>query len=126
MKKVVIMMSEPSPSKTAADVRSYFDERKTEADLADAYAISHNKFWWFEDDQYDYEKGTPEYKAVRATVDEWGELLDGYKEKIFAILRSEGVIIPETGHIAVLRPFMERNGYVDGSGWWIKDKKNEN
>lgn len=119
-------MSEPTPSKTAADVRSYFDERKTERDLADAYAISHNKFWWFEDDLYDYEKGTPEYKAVRATVDEWGELLDGYKEKIFAILRSEGVIIPETGHIEVMRPFMERNGYVDGSGWWIKDKKTEN
>lgn len=52
-------------------------------------------------------------------TDAWGELMDKLKEEIFVILRSEGIDIPERGQISVLKPFMERNGYYDGSGWWL-------
>ena len=34
------------------------------------------------------------------------------------ILKDEGVAIPEKGRIRVLIPFMERNGFSDGNGWW--------
>ncbi len=122
MNDIVIMASEPIPNKTPTDVRNYFAERKTEKDLADVYAISHNKFWWVEDDVYDYEEGTPEYEAARVIVDEWGALMDEYEERIFMVLRSEGITIPKTGRINVLNPFMKRNGYFDGNGWWIKVK----
>ena len=43
-----------------------------------------------------------------------------YEAKIFDVLRREGVAIPKTGRIYVLKPFMKRNGYIDGNGWWIK------
>ena len=122
MNDIVIMTSEPIPNKTPTDVRNYFAERKNEKDLADAYAISHNKFWWVEDDVYDYEEGTPEYEAARVIVDEWGALMDEYEERIFMVLRSEGITIPKSGRINVLNPFMKRNGYFDGNGWWIKVK----
>jgi len=122
---IVIMASEPIPDKTPTDVRGYFAERKSERDLADAFAIASNKFWWVEDNVYDYEKGTPEYIAARAITDEWGALMDEYEERIFMILRNEGVEIPETGRIKVLEPFMKRNGYRDGNGWWIKNKESE-
>jgi len=122
---IVIMASEPIPNKTPTDVRGYFAERKSERDLADAFAIASNKFWWVEDNVYDYEKGTPEYIAARAITDEWGALMDEYEERIFMILRNEGVEIPETGRIKVLEPFMKRNGYRDGNGWWIKNKESE-
>ena len=122
---IVLMMSEPIPNKTPTDVRIYFSERETEKDLADAFAIASNKFWWVEDNVYDYEKGTPEYIAARAITDEWGALMDEYEERIFMILRNEGVEIPETGRIKVLEPFMKRNGYRDGNGWWIKNKESE-
>ena len=122
MNDIVIMTSEPIPNKTPTDVRNYFAERKNEKDLADAYAISHNKFWWVEDDVYDYEEGTPEYEAARVIVDEWGALMDEYEESIFMVLRSEGITIPKSGRINVLNPFMKRNGYFDGNGWWIKVK----
>ena len=122
---IVIMASEPIPNKTPTDVRGYFAERKSERDLADAFAIASNKFWWVEDNVYDYEEGTPEYIAARAITDEWGELMDEYEERIFMILRNEGVKIPETGRIKVLEPFMKRNGYRDGNGWWIKNKESE-
>ena len=114
---IVIMASEPIPNKTPTDVRGYFAERKSERDLADAFAITSNKFWWVEDNVYDYEEGTPEYIAACAITDEWGALMDEYEERIFMILRNEGVEIPETGRIKVLEPFMKRNGYRDGNGW---------
>ena len=122
---IVIMASEPIPNKTPTDVRGYFAERKSERDLADAFAITSNKFWWVEDNVYDYEEGTPEYIAACAITDEWGALIDEYEERIFMILRNEGVEIPETERIKVLEPFMKRNGYRDGNGWWIKNKESE-
>ena len=122
---IVIMASEPIPNKTPTDVRGYFAERKSERDLADAFAIASNKFWWVEDNVYDFEEGTPEYTAACAITDEWGALMDEYEERIFMILRNEGVEIPETGRIKVLEPFMKRNGYRDGNGWWIKNKESE-
>ena len=120
---IVVMASEPISNKTPTDVRNYFAERKTEKDLADAFAITSNKFWWVEDNVYDYEEGTPEHIAARAITDEWGALMDEYEERIFMILRNEGVEIPETGRIKVLKLFMKKNGYIDGNGWWIKDKE---
>ena len=122
---IVIMKSDPIPNKTPTDVRNYFIGRNTEKDLADAFVIVSNKFWWVEDNEYDYEEGTPERIAACAITDEWGTLMDEYEERIFAILRDEGIKIPETGRIKVLEPFMKRNGYIDGNGWWIADKKSE-
>ena len=120
---IVIMESEPIPNKTPTDVRNYFIGRNTEKDLADAFVIASNKFWLVEDNEYDCEEGTLEHIAACAITDEWGALMDEYEERIFAILRGEGVKIPETGRIKVLEPFMKRYGYIDGNGWWIKDKK---
>lgn len=115
-----IMAREPIPDMSPTEVRTYFSDKHSEKDLADAYAITQNKFWWIEDKEYDYEDGTPEYKAACAISDEWCELMKEYESKIFEILRSEGITIPEIGSIAVLAPFMERHGYFDGNGWWIK------
>ena len=49
--------------------------------------------------------------------------MNEYQEIIFAILRGEGVEIPKTGRIKILKPFMKRNGYINASGWWIKNNK---
>ena len=43
-----------------------------------------------------------------------------YLAQIFALLQSEGVAIPDSGQNAVLQPFMEKYGYTDGNGWWVK------
>ena len=40
-----IMAKEPIPNMSAAEVKAYFAEQDTDKDLADAYAIAHNKFW---------------------------------------------------------------------------------
>lgn len=115
-----IMGEEPLPGISPTDIKEKYSGLLTEQHLADAFAIASNKFWWVEDNVYDYEAGTPEYQAACDITDAWGELMDCYKSQIFTILQHEGVTIPETGQIVVLVPFMLRNGYLDGNGWWIK------
>ncbi len=116
-----IMGTEPLPERTAEEIRAYFEDKNSPKDLADAFALTSNKFWWVEDNVYDYEKGTPEYQEACRISDEWGELMDAYKARIFEILVREGISIPSTGQIKVLEPFMAKYGYADGNGWWIKE-----
>ena len=113
-------MREPIPNMSPMDVRNQFLEKQAEKDLAEAFAIVSNKFWWVEDDTYDYEHATPEYERARAIADEWGLLMDEYKGKIIKILLSEGVVVPQHGVMRILEPFMVRNGYQNGNGWWVK------
>lgn len=118
-----VMVNEPCPGMTAEDFRSKYANMTSEKELADAYAIASNQFWWVEDDLYDYDEGTPEYKSALDNVVSWKKILQEYENEVFAILKSESVAIPDTGRIKVLIPFMERNGYADRSGWWIKEGK---
>lgn len=116
-----IMAKEPLQNMSAAEVRARFAERNTEKDLADAFALTSNKFWWVEDNRYDYEAGTPEHQTAVIITDEWRALMKEYEKRIFAILISEGIAVPQTGRIKVLAHFMQRYGYTDGGGWWIKN-----
>ena len=118
-----VMSQEPVPNMTASEIRTYFADKKTEKDLADAFAIASNKFWWVEDNEYDYEEGSPEHKKACAITDESSKLMDEYKNRIFEILTNEGITIPSKGQREVLKPFMARFEYIDGNGWWIKQDK---
>ena len=116
---IIVMDREPIPELSPEDVRAWFALHQDENGLAKAFAAVSNKFWWVEDNEYDYEKGTSEYEEAVRITDAWGVLMDELKNRIFDILKTEHVTIPETGQIDVLKPFMERNGYYDGNGWWI-------
>lgn len=119
----VIMGSEPIPRWEPEGIQEWYNQHPTEAGLARAFAIASNKFWLVEDNEYDYGEGTPEHREAWKTTNKWGELMDRLKNDIFVILRNEGVDIPEKGQIAVLIPFMERNGYYDGNGWWLPENR---
>ena len=88
--------------------------------MADAYALTNNKFWWVEDNVYDFDEGTPEYEEACAISDEWYTLMDEYEKRIFEVLTREGILIPKTKRITVLAPFMKKYGYIDANGWWVK------
>lgn len=115
-----VMCSEPSPNLTAEIVAKAISEIVAESELATLFAVVENKAWWIEDEEYDYEVGTLEYKQAKEKTDLWFSLADELRSRIFDILRTEGVEIPEKGQIVVLEPFMKRNGFMDGRGWWIK------
>ena len=119
--ETVLMESEPIPGWEPNDIKEWYGLHHTEAGLAQAFAAVSNKFFWVEDNEYDYEEGTPEHQEACRITDAWAELMDNLQEEIFTILRSEGVIIPEAGQITVLIPFMERNGFSDRNGWWVAE-----
>lgn len=116
-----IMASDPTQGISASEIETYFADKPSAQDLADAYAITHNAFWWVEDNEYDFEVGSPEHKAARMVTDEWCRLMRQYQERIFDILRSEGIKIPTTGQIVMLTPFMKKYGYEDQGGWWVTE-----
>ena len=117
-----IMVSEPAPEMSVDDVRIWLDGPLSEKELAEIFAAVSNKFWWVEDNEYDFEEGTEEYKEAVRITDEWGCLMYECLNRIFDIMKSEGVTIPDKGYNDVLIPFMTRNGFKDGSGWWIEEE----
>ena len=120
-KNIIIMGSEPSPNMTLEMVEIAAKECMTESELATLFATVENKAWWIEDEEYDFAEGTEEHRQAVEKTEQWFALVDKLRKRIFCMLRSEGVEIPSTGQIAVLEPFMKRNGYMDGQGWWVKN-----
>lgn len=116
----VILLHNPSGRLTPKTFQEHYAEPLTEPRLALAFATAFNQFWWIEDDIYDYKEGTPEYIKACEITDAWGEVMDMYMNKVLTILRDEGYTIPDKGVITVLEIFMERNGYENHGGWWIK------
>ena len=119
-KNTFAVCGEPSPGLTAEMVTKAIEEIETELELATLFASVENKAWWIEDEEYDYDEGTLEHKQAKEKTDLWFSLADKLKNMIFDILRLEGIEIPGTRQITVLEPFMKRNGYKGGQGWWIK------
>ena len=117
----VVMAGDPTGGMSIEEMRRQAAAAITERELAEAFALAENKAWWVEDNEYDYEEGTPEHTDARRITDAWFAVADSLKERIFSVLRSEGVSIPERAQIKVLAPFMERNGFQDGRGWWVKE-----
>lgn len=120
-KDTFVMCGEPSPNLTIEKAYQIFNKIKTEEDIANLFAVVENKAWWIEDEIYDFEEGTEEHRKAVERTDMWFSLADKLKEMIFDILKSENIEIPDKGQIVLLEPFMKRNGFRDGQGWWIKE-----
>ena len=118
-KDIIVMGSEPTPKLSLEDAMNIYLSVKDEQSLAVIYAVVNNKAWWLAHDIDDYEESSKEYFEQCKLVDDWFEIASKIEEDIFEILRGEGVVVPETGIIKVLQPFMDRNGYFYGTGWWI-------
>ena len=50
-----MMINNSFTDKSPAEIQSCFADRNTEKDLADAYAVSSNMFWWTADNIDDYD-----------------------------------------------------------------------
>ena len=96
------------------DVRQWLGEHRTDADLAEAMAAVGNKLG-----ELCHEADETDDPWIDYVCDAWWEL---YLELIEHIRTARGSDFDPTAqgsHYAIL-PFMERNGFRDGSGWWVK------
>ena len=117
----VLMCGEPAPDLIIEKMRVLAESASTEQDIADAFAVASNKAYMSEDAEYDYEEGSSEYVQACKATEDWFEVSDKLQDRIINILKAEDRSLPNAGRIESLYPFMERNGYRDGRGWWIKD-----
>lgn len=113
------MVKEPLESVATDDIRCWLNENYNEYNLAVAFADTNNKVGWLmHDSDEDY--------AVSVLVDKWYELYIQLFNMILKILTDENRLKKtnhqlEGGTHYIAKPFMERNGYYDGGGWWIKE-----
>ena len=105
---------------TPEELENLYDNAETEEDLADLLKQTWEHCSEAEDCTYDYEPDTQEYISARELADKWWDLFAKVEQDIFSILKSEGVEIPERGHIKDLNIFMNRNGYIFRCGCWQK------
>lgn len=121
----VIMGRDPLPDKTLEEIRDIVDQITKTQDLVAVFAAASNKFWWVEEDEYDYEEGTEEYKMACAITDAWGDLMDSLEERVIQRAKEERLMAEDEEHpysIVALTPIMEMYGFRDGRGWWVPIK----
>ena len=108
----------------AEDLREWLSEFNTESGLAIALAQANMKVGWLL-----HELSDPDKRYVSRVIivfDDWRELYEELHSRIIAILKEENESgkakhnLEETRGHYVIMPFMERNGYRDGSGWWVR------
>lgn len=119
----VILSGNPMPDKTAEQMQLEIEQISNTQELVDAYVLVHNKFWYIEDDLYDYEEGTEDYIRVRDNVEAWGEMMDLLDDRVMSTAKEEGLLAerqPDSGTIKQFEEFMKKYGYRDGRGWWVK------
>ncbi|MDP4120137.1 MAG: hypothetical protein Q8876_03660 [Bacillota bacterium] len=123
-KEMAVLCEEPLEGVTPSDIRQMLSRDNTEKMLATIFARVSNKACWLGMDLDDYEE--PELSEKTVESDEWWDLCFELHDRINVILKEENKtgkanhILEGIGLQDIALPFMDRNGYKDGAGWWIK------
>lgn len=120
---VVILDGASMKDISIEDMKKIIEAVKTTQELVDAYATVNNIWPIKEDETYDYEEGTEEYEKACSESDAWWDILDNLEKRCLQIAEAEGLIdesLSDSGTFYQLERFMNKYGYYDGSGWWIK------
>lgn len=104
------------------DVRRWLEEEPSEERLALALSMVEKKAAFVRDEVYEADDVWEEYAAC-----EWEDLVEELVYRIEAMLIAENQSganhdLTARGWRQRIVPFMQRNGYEDCSGWWIKKK----
>ncbi|WP_051131574.1 hypothetical protein [Oscillibacter ruminantium] len=108
----VVMTCEPLPGISIEEYRDMLGDDYTESALAAALAGAWNKAGWIMHECED-DDSSPEMKA---RFEAWWALQEELVKKVAELLQCEF----KPPYIELVTPFMERNGYRDGHGWWMK------
>lgn len=122
-KEIFVMASEPLVGYSAEDFKKLCNGTLSEVELAVLYAGAFNKAGWLMHDLDDEDADINTEREYK----KWSTIEEELRCRIIAILEREN---PEKirsqlssgqGYYYIVKPFMLRNGFVDGNGWWIKN-----
>ena len=120
MNNYLVMDTEPFLGFMPEDFRRWLQEHTSESELASAMMQVSTKVGMLMHE-------CDEDHWANYAFEEWADLETEIVEKIRRILAMENQTkgtnhqLDGVGLHFVIKPFMERHGYRDGSGWWIKD-----
>ena len=117
------MCKEPLPDISLKEMWSICSQLKKTQKIVNVYAAASNEFWWVEDNVYDYEEDTEEYKKAFRITDEWKELLGYLEGRVVQLAKKEKLMKRDEKYpraISSLSPIMEKYGYQNKNGWWVR------
>jgi hypothetical protein len=118
-----VLAEEPLKNISPVDIRLWLQSNTTEEDLARAFSQVHNQTGWLMHDLDDAESS-----ELEKTYEGWQKLETELYAAIVSIMDTENPQDTELRKQAgkgihyIVTPFMLRNGYKDGGGWWISKK----
>ena len=117
-----LMTTEQFPDCTVDQLRNKVKDDDSEKVLAAVYADAHNKtselMHALDDEDCTFD--------IKQQFEEWSALEKELCSRIIEILKRENETEFEqtddknSGYYSMVKPFMLRNGYKDGQGWWIQ------
>lgn len=124
-KDIAIMGGDPHPYLTVVEMWKKVEKIGSIQELIDEYVVVHNKFWFIEDNIYDYKEGSDEYKRVCHEIGEWADIVNTLYRRVMEEADKEGFLYdfqPEKGSRKQLSRLMDKYGYYDANGWWLVKK----
>lgn len=115
-----MMAEDPYENMTPDNLRLWLKDNPSEQSLVTGISIANNKCGWYVHDCDEDEKYIPIYNA-------WWKLYQELVAQGFEILEKEneeGIANHDLSDIGLhykIKPIMERNGFIDGNGWWFRD-----
>lgn len=114
-----IMCGDPYPDIEIEDVYEMVSGTDDEKTIALAVAILNNKTGIIADELDDYETDSDEYRRLDKQYDSAYDLYKKLTDKIIDILTDKGELPDTKGIHFLIEPFMNRNGFINGNGWWV-------
>ena len=130
-REIAIMASEPLKGYTPIQMREMASKYHSDEALAAIYASVSNKTGWLGHDIGEPENDEETNNRLKKEHEEWWTLEKELYAEIVCRLQKENAekgtahIITGKGMWYIAKPFMERNGFKDGAGWWVNSDLRE-
>ena len=127
--KATVLYKEPLKDYSPNDIRAWLKNNTGDANLATAYAQVSNQVGWIGHEVDDPDNDEKTNKSIMERFEKWWALDKEIQQTIFtrieAYNKEHGTNYPTSGKGThyLIEPFMNMNGYRDGSGWWMEDDK---
>lgn len=124
--EIAIMASDPLEDYTPDIIRDVLTRYQTDEAIAAIMAAVANKTGWLGHDIDDPDNDEDINSRIIEEHDAWWVLEKELYVEIIRRLEEENrtkgtaYVTAGIGLHYIIKPFMERNGYRDGAGWWVK------
>lgn len=127
MTEIIALCSEPLDGFSPTQVRSMFERYTSDDTVATILAGVSNEVGWLMHELDDPDNDEELVSTYRSLFDSWYALERDLVTEVIRRLEGENqttgtkYLTSGIGTHYIIKPFMERNGFIDGAGWWIKE-----